>query len=202
MDILSMVSLAPCRAVSLFFVHGHAEKSISSHQPQLGAAVLVHTEWTWMEHHNPAPRKSASPSGAINPASLSKPVPFSICRAEYTEDTLVPAATRGYVVIPTFGQDFSEHQTPNLLHSHGNELPSIHQSYCSLSWEVSALRKNAFIFILLLKEIHLLGWWVFRAFFTVLIAHHHFKSTWNGWLELLKWEKMHFTLFLLWYYQT
>lgn len=107
-----------------------------------------------------------------------------------------------YFDIPTFGQNFSEHQTPTSLLSRWNELPSIHHSYCLLSWEVSALRKYTFILILSLKDIHLLGWWVFRVFFTVLIACHLFKSTWNGWLELFRWEKMPFIFFLLWYYQT
>lgn len=61
---------------------------------------------------------------------------FSLfCRGVYTGETLFPAATRGYVDIPTFGQDFSEHQPPTLPHSRWNELPSIHHSYCLLSWD-------------------------------------------------------------------
>lgn len=82
----------------------------------------------------------------------------------------------------------------------GRCLPSTTPSVCSP--ERSQHLENMLLFSHSCLEIHLLGWWVFRAFFTVLISPHHFKSTWNGQLELLRWEKMHCTLFLPWYYQT
>lgn len=198
MGILSVVPLAPCRAVSLLFC---AWTCWEAHQHPAAPVRCTQSEheWSITTQHQGNQHPLLEPYIQNTSANLL----FSLfCRGVYTGETLVPAAARGYADIPTFGQDFSEHQAATMPHSRWNELPSIHHSYCLLSWDVSALRKYTFIFILLLKDIHLLGWWIFRAFFTVLIAHHHFKSTWNGWVELLRWEKVHFTLFLLWYYQT
>lgn len=155
----------------------------------------VHTEWTQTEHHNPAPRNTTPPSAATHPASLSKPALFSVLQGCPYWGNPGSCSYKGVCWYSHLWSGFFRAPASNLA-----PLPlkwaAFHPSLLLFAL-VSALRKYTFIFILLLKDIHLLAWWVFRPFFTVLIAHHHFKSTWNGWLELLRCKKMHFALFLL-----
>lgn len=135
MDISSMVSLAPWRAESLFFLCmdmlRSPSASISPSQVLLCWCTQSEHKWsiTTLSQENQRPLlQPYTQHPSANPL-------FSLfCRGVYTEETLVPA-TRGYVDIPTFGQDFSEHQPPTSPHSHWKELPSIHHSNCLLSWD-------------------------------------------------------------------
>lgn len=175
-----MVLLAPCRAVLLLFVHGDVEKS--SQLPS--APVRCCCAGTHRVNMNGASQQP-SPKNITIPFCSHKPsTPQQPCLFLYSAGVSILEKPRflllqgGILIFPSSlvrifqNTRYQPRSTPVEVSYRPSTTPTV----CSPE-RSQHLGKYAFIFTLLLKKIHSLGFWVFRAFLTVLIARHHFIST-------------------------